>query len=140
MQEIELKKYNDFNIGILIGDYIFNNALPLLNILTLESVPNNLVPISIADQKKYESLNCVSDYKECVKFFAYLEKKYLPEVVEVQVPKIKINYISELQEGIRESIIDSLWKSESCPYDMDPNNIEIVETDTTLMIKIRRLN
>ena len=139
-QEIESKKYNDFNIGLLIGNYIFQNDLPLLNILTLEFVPNNIVPISMGDQKKYEALDCVSDYEEYVKFLAYLEKKYLPEVVECHLPKVKFEYISELQEGIREAIIYSLWKSESCPYNMDPNSIEIVEMDTTLNIKIRRLN
>lgn len=138
MTEIELKKCNDFNIGFLIGDYIFHN-LPLLNILTLKSVPNNLVLISMGDQKKYDSLDCVSDYNEYIDFLKYLEKKYLPEVVEIQTPKIEFDYISELQEGIREGIIEPLWKSESCPYNIEPNNIEIVETDTTLMIKIRRM-
>lgn len=138
-QEIELKKYNDFNIGLLIGNYITHNNLPLLNILTLDSITNNLVPISMGDQKKYDSLNCSSNYKECAEFLIYLERKYLPEVVEIQIPKIKFEYISELQEGIREGIINLLWKSESCPYNIEPNNIKIIETDTILTIKIRKI-
>ena len=133
---------NDFNIGLYLGDYIYYNHLPILNVLTFEfSRPNKIVPISIGDEKQYFKLKeDPTKNEEYANFLIQLEKKYLPETIEIYLDKVNFENINQLKDGIKEGIINKLWKSESLPYKIESEDIEITEKMNFIVVKLKRTN
>lgn len=131
--EKDKHKSVEYQLGFMIGDYIYQKYLPVLDV---NSQTNNTIKVSEEDRIKFEKLSNIwfekygrGENKDAAKtdwfnlrtFDHYLEKKYLPHTLECYVCHIDVENIEELKLGIH----DALWECDVCCYKIEPNDIKI---------------
>jgi hypothetical protein len=122
----------EFQLGVMIGEYIVYKYLPTINV---ECQSNHTINVSDDEEKEYNRLQeeWRKDYnaknKPVQKWIDYrtyahmLEKKYLPHVLECYVNKIDVENITELKDGIRLA----LWDCDICSYKIENDEDIIIE-------------
>ena len=136
-------------LGHYIGDQIVSRHLPTLSTDSIQT--NNVIMVSEEDAKEHARLEAIwwnttgstiakesPDWLSLLANHRYLEKKYLPPILECYVHRISSvsEDMSELKYGIRQS----LWDCDCCSYNTDPKNILIEDgelwfTKITLYLK-----
>jgi hypothetical protein len=128
----------EFQLGLKIGEEIVERDL-----VSLSNEPNtrNVVVISTKEQVEYERLSNAwyaasealgdegskKEWKDYRNYASYLQKKYLPPVLECYISKIEsVNNMEDIKKGIRLALCDS----DVCNY--DTTRIDIVPEDGLL--------
>lgn len=116
-------KTSHFNLGYMIGEYLVWQYLPTLNIHGVQSCHvSDVVLDELCEYNRLQSIWYNSDHNsaerdiqwERLKIYEkYLETKYLPEMVECQLPIILL-YNQDVADGLDQS----LWDSDCCLYDV----------------------
>jgi len=128
---MEKKNSIEYQLEYYVGEYIFDHFLPTISTDIIKSRK----VIQVSDEDAAENVKLEEIWENCSKpesgesdeWKAYrahkvmLGKKYLPHILKCYVPKIKVNNINELKEGI----INSLWNTDLCAYSLKPENIKI---------------
>lgn len=129
------KESVEFQLGIMIGEYIVFRFLPVLN--TDMILTNNVINVSEEELIEYKRLDELwykkynqnkNDAKEewynLRKYDHELEEKYLPHILECHLPLIiDVDNISDLKAGIRAS----LWDCDVCSYKIETDDDIIIE-------------
>jgi hypothetical protein len=125
----------EYQLGFMIGDYIVEKYLPVIDIY---SQTKNTINVSDEDRIEYERLNKLwfkTDFhdKHVAKdewfnlrtFGMSLEKKYLPHILKCYIYPISVENIIDLKRGIR----DSLWDCDKCCYKIETDDDIIIENE-----------
>ena len=128
----------EFQLGLKIGEEIVERDL-----VSLSNEPNtrNVVVISTEEQAEYERLSeawyaanntlgrdgSKKEWEDYRSYAHFLQKKYLPPILECIVSKIEsVNNMEDLKQGIRVA----LWDSDICNY--DTTRIDIIQDSDEL--------
>lgn len=132
------RKYSltaEWQFGFYIGEDIIHHDLPTISV---EGGTRNEIPISLEDEMEYKRTEenwynktqhgkVKADdewkvYQECRK---RLIKKYLPNPLKCYRSILNITNMDEFKDGL----INSLWNSDVCNYNLNPENIKIYDED-----------
>lgn len=127
----------EFQLGVMIGEYIINMYLPTLDTDMLKT--RHVINVSDEDRINYEMLDKIwyektnkngkeaskDDWNKLHDFTKKMEEKYLPHILECRVPLIQVENITELKAGIRES----LWDCDACSYKIETDDDIIIEDE-----------
>jgi len=110
---------SEFQLGEYVGMYIVDQ-LPTLSTDLERS--KNVIQVFEEDSTKLHEIEKKRDnWEEYNAFQKYLNKKYLPKKCECYVSALNILDEAEFKGGLTVS----LWDSDICSYDLDPENINI---------------
>jgi hypothetical protein len=125
----------EYQLGFMIGDYIVAEYLPTIDIYCQT---NHTIYVSEEDKLEYERLNDLwyknynhnkdeakDDWFNLRTFAMSLEKKYLPHILECRIYPIDVKNITDLKQGIR----DSLWDCDKCCYKIKTDDDIIIENE-----------
>lgn len=131
---MDKSKSVQYNLGLMVGEYIVSRYLPTLNIYIIKT--NNLINVTPEEEAEHKRLDDLWDNtsrndKEASKqnwdaLKAYehmLEAKYYPKILECNIVA-NINLDDNLDD-VKQGIIDSLWDCDCCCYNLDPEKIKI---------------
>ena len=129
----------DYQLGYFVGRHIVHSYLPTLSTDMLYS--GNVIEVSEEDKIENKRLDQEwlkttrhnddwngeddGDKEKWNLYFQHnkmLEKKYLPNPLECHLELIKFNDEVEFKEGLRWA----LWDCDMCSYNIEPENIKIV--------------
>lgn len=137
LKRLEEKKSltSEWQFGFYVGEDIYHSDLPTISI---EAGTRKVVSVSEEDELEYKSKErnwfdkCHNknvdvkeewnSYQECRK---RLIKKYLPNPLKCYRPLLNITNMNEFKEGL----INSLWNTDVCNYNLNPENIKIYDED-----------
>lgn len=126
----------NYQLGIYVGEYIILTQLPTLSTDSLKS--NRIIEVTEEEKQKWQKLeakyftmaikNSFGEessklFYEHRKWYNTLLEKYLPETVDVVIPKVEITDMKEFQSGVE----DALWDCDMSHYRvkdgfLQPNN------------------
>lgn len=138
----------DFQFGYFVGEDIFNNFLPCLDIDMLYT--NKVIKVSKNDKKEFERIDKLhtktidwssikaedesEEWKNLIKFRREMEIKYLPPVLECPYWLMNISNMEEFKKGLR----SSLWNCDICHYKIETDDdIEIFDDEECYFTTIR---
>lgn len=125
----------NYQLGWYVGEYIYTHYLPTLNTDLLQS--RHVVEVSDEDFIEHTRISNIlsstygvnhddnkssaafEDYKT---FNHFLANKYLPKILECNVPKVLPTDMIKFKNGI----IDSLWDTDLCSYHLEIDKIEFI--------------
>jgi len=128
------KLTSEWQLGYYVGNYIVYRYLPSISV---ENDTRNVISMSSEDETEYKktdedwfnkrSLGKEANeewviFQECRK---KLLKKYLPNPLQCHLGLLNITNMEEFKDGI----MTSLWDSDVCNYNIDPDNIKIYDDD-----------
>jgi hypothetical protein len=122
----------EYKLGYMVGEFIVVSYLPTLAVDN--DCSNNSIEMSEEDTILYKKINResleyykIDEYQNNVNWSRYMEfrkqmkQKYLPQILECYINiELDVNNI-DIKSGIRES----LWQSDICNYNIEPENIVI---------------
>lgn len=130
----------EYQLGQYIGEYIFMKYLPTLSTDMLTT--RNIIVVSLFDTEKH---NCLTekwlisktqeDWDNLQNNYKILVEKYLPKELFCHIPKLDVDNMEELLNGL----IDNLWDCDICHYSLDKEDIEINNSerwDTEIKFKL----
>jgi hypothetical protein len=125
----------DWQLGYYVGENIVHNDLPTIS---AEPGTRTIIPVSLEDEQEYkrkeetwwDSTNFGrkkadkewNEYQECRK---RLLKKYLPNPLKCYERILNISNMDEFKNGF----ICSLWNSDVCNYNLNPEKIKIYDDE-----------
>ena len=134
-------------LGRFVGHYIYFNFLPTLNVDLIQS--HNVIEVSEEDYVEYLLIskalrnkykfnggdgNTDIEYENYKTFQHHLAKKYLPNILVCDIPKIYVTDIDLFKTGLR----DQLWNTDLCWYKIDAiDDIDISHTNVSTIIKLK---
>lgn len=131
---MDKSKSVQYNLGLMVGEYIVSRYLPTLSIYYLKT--NNLIEITDEEKSEHKRLDEIFDNtsrgdKELYKtnwnalkaYESSLERKYYPKILECNIVA-HINLDDNLDD-VKQGIFDSLWDCDCCSYNIDFDKIKI---------------
>jgi hypothetical protein len=128
----------EYSLGEYIGEYICNSHLPSLGI---DGMTRKTISITWGESKEYERLHSnwhrkynskikgagQKEWNEYLKFRYKLKEKYLPHILECNIPVIPNHILSseENKSKIIDGLIRTLWDSDVCEYSLEKEDIAI---------------
>lgn len=125
----------EWQLGYYVGENIVHDDLPTISV---EAGTRKEIPVSLEDELEYKRTEenwynktqhgkVKADdewkvYQDCRK---RLIKKYLPNPLKCYVGILNIHNMEDFKNGL----INSLWNSDVCNYNLNPENIKIYDDD-----------
>lgn len=125
----------EWQFGYYVGEDIVHRDLPTISV---EGGTRKEIPVSLEDELEYkrteenwynktqhgkvDAKDEWEKYQECRK---RLIKKYLPNPLKCYRSLLNITNMDEFKDGL----ITSLWGSDVCNYNLNPENIKIYDED-----------
>jgi hypothetical protein len=126
-------------IGEFVGESLVRRYVPCLSIDQLQT--NTVVKVDYDDElvyRQYEKEMWVNGkldsdkFKRCRNFNKVLEKRYLPAAIKCYLPPYHITDVEYFMKGVYFGI----WDSDISPYNVDVNELPIVEDKLTMTINL----
>lgn len=123
------RKTVERQLGEYIGEYIYFKYLPTLSTCMLHT--RNVITVSEEDTNTYNVLNdkwyksrSNEDWNNLQEHYKFLKEKYLPKELVCSIPKIDVDNMDELLDGM----VMSLWDCDTCHYSLNKSDIIIENT------------
>ena len=134
------KLTTEWQFGFYVGEYIVNRFLPSISV-----EPGTRTQIEVSEEEsieyvriekewydKYQQDDANEEWNEYQKYREVLKKKYLPNPLICHLSPLNIVDLEEFKKGL----IWSLWDSDHCNYNLDPENIKIYDDDDEIYFTI----
>jgi hypothetical protein len=123
------RKTVEYQLGEYVGEYIYFKYLPTLSTDML--LTRNVITVSEEDTNAHNILNekwykskSKEDWDNLQEHYKFLKEKYLPKELVCSIPKIDVNNMDELLDGM----IMSLWDCDICHYSLNRSDVIIENT------------
>lgn len=132
------KLTTEWQFGYYVGEDIVNRYLPTLSV---EPGTRTSIEVSKEDSIEYDRIEkewsdkyqkegsqswCeLDEWSDYQKYREMLNKKYLPNPLKCHMGILNILDLSEFKKGL----IFSLWNSDHCNYNLDPEKIKIYDDE-----------
>lgn len=124
----------DDSLGYYIGEYIYWNYLPTLNISMLKT--RTVIEVSTEDKQQFDKLeaalcatykfnggdgNSTQAFETSRNFYHSIRGKYLPKVLKcIMYPFVVLDI-----DKFKKALSDYLWDTDLCEYSVDLNDIKL---------------
>jgi len=130
---------SEFQLGYYVGEFIVHRFLPTIDV-ECQGATTQVIHVSDNDKAEYERLSDAHHQSydrnnpkaNAIEWEAYrkcsreLQEKYMPETLLCYLNPLTITNMDEFKLGLW----DSLWNSDVCSYDIQPENIKIYDDIT----------
>lgn len=134
------RKTVEYQLGEYVGEYIYSKYLPTIstdmlltrNVITVTEEDTNVH--NVLNEKWYKS-KTKEDWDLLQDNYKILKEKYLPKELFCHIPKLDVDNMEELLNGL----IDNLWDCDICHYSLNKEDIEINNSkrwDTEIKFKL----